>query len=140
MGVGVVRGAAALGERLVGVAAVGRGHGPHSLPHVGADRGGAGVADAADGAAAMARVGILGNLVDVGLVGVHHELVHGVVIVAVLGGVVHEHLADLLTLLAREVGLQRVGELGRRDAPLVKDELLDGREGVGHVGDAHLEA
>ena len=105
-----------------------------------ADGARAGVADAADGAAAKARVVILGNLVDVGLVALDGQTVHVVVVVAVLGSTVDEHLLDARALLAGKVVLQGVPELLARDNALLVDELLDGGKAVCHVGDAHLQA
>lgn len=51
-----------------------------------------------------------------------------------------QHLADLFALIAGKIRLQRVPELGGRELVLLKDQFLDGGQGVGQVGDAHLQA
>ena len=96
VGVHGVAGGTALGQGLAGVAAVGGGQGASPLPHIGGNGGGACVPDAADGPPAKAGVGVLLYFVDVDVVGVHHQLIHIVVVVAVLGGLVDQQLADPL--------------------------------------------
>ena len=80
------------------------------------------------------------SFVDIDVVGIHHQLIHIVVVVAVLGGLVDQQLADPLPLLAGEVGLEGLPQLGGGEDLLLKHQLLNGGQGVGQVGDAHLKA
>ena len=59
-----------------------------------------------------------------------HHLVGVVVIIAILGRSIEQHLAR--TLVALEVGLQHSQQLGHGQRPMVKDMVFDGGQSIGH--------
>ena len=138
--VGVVRRAASLSQRLKRISAVGGGLRTHALTHVCADGGGACIADAADWSSQVTGVRILFDLVDIRRVCVHDKLIHCIIVVSVFRRVLDQHPLDLLILGGLEIVQNGVPKLLPCDLLFIVDQLFDGREAVGHVGDADLQA
>ena len=108
--------------------------------HVSGDRRRARVVVTANRAAAVARVVVLPQLLNVGLIGSGQQHVHAVVVVAVLRRAVDQALAQLLVGQPVEVICQRRRQLLLTDSALLKDQLLHRRQAVAEVGDTHLQA
>ena len=80
------------------------------------------------GAALGVRASVYG--VEVGLEHVHHHVVRVVVVVAVLGRLVQQHLTH--PLLPLEIILEDSQQVFHRHGLLVKDVIFDGRQCIGH--------
>lgn len=91
--------------------AIRRRHGLRAERDVSGNRGGASVIIAANRAAAIARVVILLQLVDIGLVGPRQQLVDAVIIVTILRRAVDQPLAQLLVGQTVEIFRQRLRQL-----------------------------
>ena len=115
-------------------------HGAKPLSDVCGDRGRSTVADAADRAPAEAGILILLHLIQVGCVSINYQLIGVVIVIAVLGCIIYEHLADSLSLFTGEVRCQCIHEFVARNPPLFIHKLLDRGEAVRHVRDADLQA
>ena len=88
----------------------------------------------------MAGVGILLDFIQIGVIGLHNQGVHIVIVVTVFGGFLLQHFLYLLVLRALEIIQDGFPKLRGGNLFLLKDQLLDGGQGVCHVGNAHLEA
>ena len=115
-----------LSQRLTGMTAVGCCHGAVALTDVSGNGGGTGIADAADGTTAETGVGILLHLVDLRLVGLDHQQVSGIVIVAVLGCFVDQLLTDGFAFLTGKVSCQSFHQLLLGDLFPVEYQCLNG--------------
>ena len=130
---------AAVGELLVGVAAVGRGAAGSPQRHVGRDRVAAGLE------VPSSHVGIALDLMGVELEEVPPEKVHLVHVVSVLGHAAQNRLAQELVALARpvaphggrELSIGRDGLHAPALAVLAQHAAAQGHERVGEVGRAH---
>jgi hypothetical protein len=93
-----VAGRAALRQGLAGFAAVGGGEGAGALRYVGADRRGAAVVEAANGAAPVTGVVVLFKLVQLDVVGPADEAVDIIVVVAVFCSLVDKQFPMYLLI------------------------------------------